>query len=255
VASRSCSRPPGGGFVLPAEHFAAQSQASYLVAARLNGDNRLDLAVTGLATDDVSILLGEAGGSFADGGTIDAGPSPFDIAAADLNRDGDRDLVVGSYAEDGTVSIHKGRGDGTFGPAKSFPAGSSPNGVAVGRLNADRKPDIAVADYDNQYTILLAKKGGKFSSRTKPLDESPAQVDIFDYNGDRRADLAIADGGRPTFHVLRGKGRRGRFRPALNFTTAHGQQYGIATGRFNDDKLDDVAVTSYFSGVTVRLSR
>ena len=96
-----------------------------VVAGDFNGDGKLDLAIANQGVNNtsqnasVSLLLGNGDGTFIAGtatpftSTINNGP--FNIAAADLNRDGKLDLVLttGNGAPS-TLDILLGNGDGTF---------------------------------------------------------------------------------------------------------------------------------------------
>ena len=58
------------------------------------------------------------------------------IAVADLNGDGNLDIVVANecnnnFCENGTVSVLLGNGDGTFQPAATYSTGATTNGVAT----------------------------------------------------------------------------------------------------------------------------
>jgi hypothetical protein len=57
-------------------------------------DGILDVAATGGAPEAVSVLLGKGDGSFAEPQTFAGGSTPGVTAAADLNADGNVDLVV-----------------------------------------------------------------------------------------------------------------------------------------------------------------
>ena len=232
----------GAGFALPAQQFPAVGETSYVVAAHLNGDRKLDLAATGLLTSDVTLLEGDGNGGFSDAGTLTAGPDPFPLVAGDFNRDGDTDIVVGNSGDD-TVSYFKGEGDGTFGSPTTFPGGGAPNGMIVGRIDGDRRPDIAIADYSDEYTILLSRGGG-FQSRTRSLGDSPADVTLFNFDNRGPKDLAFVDATLDKVLVLRGKGTRGRFRQARSFPAGDGV-YGVAKGRFNGDRRDDLATAAF----------
>jgi hypothetical protein len=232
----------GAGFTLPPQQFPAADETSYVVAAHLDGDRKLDLAATGLVSSDVTLLKGDGNGGFTDAGTITAGVDPFPLVAGDFNRDGDTDIVVGNSGED-TVSYFKGQGNLTFASPTTFPAGAAPNGMTVGRIDDDRRPDIAIADYGDQYTVLLSRGGG-FASRTRPLGESPADVTLFNFDGEGPKDLAFVDADLDKVHVLPGRGERGRFGRARKFPAGAGV-YGVAKGRFNDDRLDDLATAAF----------
>jgi hypothetical protein len=67
-------------------------------------------------------------------------PTPFALAALDVNRDGKLDLVVGSTG----IAVLIGNGDGTFQPRVSYFTGLGRIYVLrAGDLNGDGKPDLA----------------------------------------------------------------------------------------------------------------
>lgn len=69
----------------------------------LNGDGKLDLAVTD-GESNVSILLGTGTGSFEPFTSVSAGTSPSAVAIGDFNQDGKPDLAVANY-DSNNVSI------------------------------------------------------------------------------------------------------------------------------------------------------
>ena len=60
----------------------------------------MDLAVANSQSDNVSVLRGGAGGSFAAPVDFAAGNEPFAVAAGDLDADGEQDLVVANITSD-----------------------------------------------------------------------------------------------------------------------------------------------------------
>ena len=60
----------------------------------LNGDGKLDLAVAGLDSQVLTLLVGKGDGTFPQSINYLAGVAPFSIAAGDLNGDGKPDLVI-----------------------------------------------------------------------------------------------------------------------------------------------------------------
>jgi hypothetical protein len=79
-----------------------------LAVADLNGDGRLDLAVSDPGTGKVSVLLGTAQGQFIMNGDYDVGNSPQAVAAGDLNGDGRTDLVaVNLNSMDGMILLNQ----------------------------------------------------------------------------------------------------------------------------------------------------
>ncbi|MDQ2946772.1 MAG: VCBS repeat-containing protein [Acidobacteriota bacterium] len=115
-----------------------------MTVADFNGDGKADLAVANLASDDVSILLGNGDGTFRTALPMPpglAGTQPIAVASADLNGDGKIDLGVANLVSG--VSVGLDNGDGTF-QFSSYQGGSA-GALAIGDLNGDGKLDIAVA--------------------------------------------------------------------------------------------------------------
>src|SRR3954468_1948471 len=77
----------------PAADYAAGSNPNALVVADLNGDTRPDLAVANSSGSDVSVVLGNANGTFQPAQNFATGAKPTSVAAGDFNADGKIDLV------------------------------------------------------------------------------------------------------------------------------------------------------------------
>jgi Bacterial Ig domain/FG-GAP-like repeat len=94
----------GGSFAAPAS-FAAGDAPSAVAVGDFNGDSDPDLAVANWGDPSsgldggVSVLLGEAGGSFAAPANFAAGEIPVEIAVGDFDGDADPDLAVANEPE------------------------------------------------------------------------------------------------------------------------------------------------------------
>jgi hypothetical protein len=107
------------------------------------------------------VLIGNGNGAFKPAVNYPAANSPFNVLAADMNGDGNLDIVVSNWGtpnpakNDGAVTVLLGKGNGTFRPAQTFPSGGAEApSVAVAALN--------VADSLNQnstgvVTVLINK--------------------------------------------------------------------------------------------------
>ena len=153
----------------------SSSYGHAIVSADLDGDGNLDLAVTNDDTDDVSVLWGNGDGTFTPNATtLSVGnalfESPVAIAIADIDGDGNLDIVTANdIADTVTVLLSKGKGLRTFYDAKESPVGlssetpMSPEAIAVGNFNGDGKLDVVTANLsDDSVTVLLGNGDGTF---------------------------------------------------------------------------------------------
>jgi len=216
----------------------------------LNGDGKLDLAVSNRGTDDVSILLGLGNGSFGAASSFAARTGPNGVAIGDYNGDGRPDLAV---TNGGThdVSILLGLGGGAFGPPTNFAVGNTPGSVATGDLNGDGRLDLAVANYwAHTVSVLLGDGAGAFGSAVNyPVHPfNPNSVKIADLNADGKPDLAVAvTGGLSVVSILLGSGG-GAFSPAVDFTTDRfSGPASVVIADFNGDHKLDLATSNLFS--------
>jgi hypothetical protein len=97
-------------------HYPVGSSPQSIAAGDLNGDGIPDLAVANAGSNSVSVLLGNADGTFQRAVNYPTGMRPVSVAVGDFNGDGVPDLAVAN-SDGSTVSILLGRGDGTFQPA------------------------------------------------------------------------------------------------------------------------------------------
>src|SRR5947209_9285209 len=105
-------------FAAPAGYAAGITPIA-VVTADFNGDGRLDIAVANNSDSTVSILLGNADGTFQAARNFATGAGPQSVAVGDFNSDGKLDLVTANGYD---VSVLLGNGAGTFG---------APTGIAL----------------------------------------------------------------------------------------------------------------------------
>lgn len=189
-------------------------QAAYAIAtADLNGDNKLDLVVTGQdpTTQEwsYSVLLGNGYGTFQTPAfyaqSVIGTPSAFVIA--DFNNDHKPDLAIALGANaSNSLAVLLGNGDGTFGsPTYVFDAGAST--VVTADFNGDGNADLAVGATAGT-GLLLGHGDGSFQPVVFPPELINLAVEATaDFNNDGRPDL-LFDGqiglgnGDATFTVL-----------------------------------------------------
>ena len=169
--------------------------------ADFNEDGKMDLAVP--SGFGFSILLGNGAGGFAPGTHITTANSSS-IRAADLDGDGNVDLVMVSQELNGKTSVVRGDGTGGFSAPLQFNIGTFPSDLTLADFNNDTRLDLAVttATQDNPNTsqqrssvaVLLGDGAGGFGSPvTFPTDRGAAHVIAADLNGDTRPDIITAN--------------------------------------------------------------
>jgi hypothetical protein len=240
-------------FVAPFLSFDAAGFPASVAIGDLNGDGKPDLVTASHGANEVSVLLGNADGTFGPKSDFAAGDTPRGLAIADLNGDGKPDLVTANSGAN-TVSVLLGNGDGTFAPKTDFGSGGAPYSVAIGDLNGDGKPDLAVANMSaNTVSVLPGNGNGTFAPKTDfGTGSEPRSVAIGDLNVDGKADLAVSTSQSSAVSVLLGSGN-GTFEPKTDFGTGLDPN-SVAIGDLNGDGKPDLAVASGSNTVSVLLN-
>jgi VCBS repeat protein len=168
-----------------------------LVLRDLNGDGKIDVAFScgGFQGGLLGVHMGKGDGTFGPIATYASGGQPWGMAAGDVDRDGDLDLVVAND-DDSNVGVYINPGNGLFKPRVVYPSGkSNPSAVAVEDLDGDAWPDLAVANASgNNIAILLNNGDGTFGApQTFPVHNEPILLALGDFNGDGMMDIASAN--------------------------------------------------------------
>jgi len=213
----------------------------FATVADLNGDGNLDFASANqddTSGNDVSVYLGDGAGNFTLAGHFAACTNPHEVAAGDLDEDGNADLAVVCWG--GSVAhVLFGNGDGTFGAPTSLSVGSAPHSVVVADLNGDGNLDIATADHNsNTVSVLLGRGDGTFQSRrATTVGGGPHSMRAGDLNGDGILDLVTANDSGDSVSVLLGRGN-GTFDRA-DYAVGD-EPKGVAIGDIDGDGRPDI---------------
>lgn len=156
----------GATLAQPAVQYAAGpagGNVRALALADVNQDGKLDIVTANECSYTVGVLLGTGTGTFQPGTTYSfgSGHCPYDIAVADVNRDGYADLLTANYGS-ASAGVLLGTATGTFQAASTYAVGAASGGsvaaysLAVVDANGDNRPDLVTANFgDNSVSVLL----------------------------------------------------------------------------------------------------
>ncbi len=163
-----------GGFTASAS-YRVGSQPFFIATGDFNADGKADLVFANNAGNGVTVLLGNGAGAFSEAaGSPFSVASPWSVTVADIDGDGDQDIVAGSAVTGVTILLGNGKGGFTVVPGAT--GGSIPISVAAGDFNKDGVMDIAAANYGaGTVSVLL---GGAAATKTLLTTTSPITVPL-----------------------------------------------------------------------------
>lgn len=202
-------------------------------------------------------LEGRAYMSFSAPVSYPAASSPVAMITADVNNDGNPDVLTSNAG--GSVTVLLGNGDATFHAPQVSPlglvsVGSSYTGSQAGTLaaadfNNDGRIDVASVVSGTSAVIALGNGDGTFSSpHLTSLGSGPTRITTGDVNADGRTDLLVAnDVGTGSVSVVLGNGD-GTFAAALTYAAGPSAQDVKAADMNHDGKLDLVVADAVSAG-------
>jgi hypothetical protein len=219
-----------------------------VAVADMNGDGKMDLVV-GTNPKGVGVLLNDgsatvvgaptwtapAGGAFASG-----------LAVADLDADGDPDVVLSEF-DTNRFGVYRNTGSGGLAAPVlySSAAGGLQQGLAVGDFDGDAAPDVAVVYRSNGFVGIYLGDGAGAFTESDAFSTGFAVagfVSAADFDADGVLDLAVQVQGasNPTTAtaVLIGDGAGG-FAPAVTAPAA-ANPTDVRAVDFTGDGLPDL---------------
>lgn len=143
-----------GGFepvepIAPTDDFASRrfeedQRVADVAVGDFNKDGFDDVASIHTDRSDVRIELGDGTGALVDSTTVASDRFPRAVVAADLNRDGQRDLVILSQILD-QVTVIIAKGSLSFRAARGYQVSDQPRALALGNFDDKSGRDILVA--------------------------------------------------------------------------------------------------------------
>ena len=164
--------------------------------ADVNGDRDLDIVVPNTAPGPttLTVLLGDGRGDFrrAPQSPFKASDRAYFVAVADLNGDGQPDIVV-THDDASIATIHLGNGKGDFTQAANSPLqlGNRAYGVVPVDLNRDGKIDLAFGAEHGVAVFLGDGRGGFKRGTGSPFRTGKGTwlIEVVDVNHDGKPDF------------------------------------------------------------------
>lgn len=228
-------------------------------AADINGDGNIDIISASRGENKIAWFPNNGDGIWGEQQVIVTYPemetsqfgSNFKIYAADLNEDGNVD-VISTSEEDNTIAWYENLGDGRFSSPNILTSeASEPNDLFVADLTNNGSLDVIFTDNDE--AGWFENESGTFSEKkTISSDiESPNAVYAADLNGDGNKDVMTANSSYDLASWIENEGD-GSFGEVHNFSFGsyssadHGVDI-IAADFDADDDIDVAILRNYYS--------
>jgi tetratricopeptide (TPR) repeat protein len=255
----------GAGGFSASEDYRLADRVWGVRAGDLDGDHRLDLAavtgVTGAPDSDLWVARNRGGGKFSDPERCPSQGGPNDLAIADVEGDGDLDVLVactGAAATNylGCVALHVNDGRGSLTARNDLAAGPTPRFVTAADLDGDGAPDLVASNWQVDKVSVLRNLGSTKFAEPLPLETGlqPHGTIACDLDDDRDLDLAVASIDSDEVNVFASRGN-GTYLPPVSFAAGDGTCFLGAADADGDGRPDLLAVNMNSNDISLLFNR
>jgi hypothetical protein len=197
-----------GTFQVPEILYTQGQSPDWITAVTLRNNGPVDLAVTNGDSNTVEVFLGNGDGTFQPSTQTSLAQVPTFILPADINNDGNQDLVIGLIVANDAIQpqfeVLLGNGTGGFSGTLIPPTISGYNGaiptswIAVGDVNSDGYVDVVPTVSGGLAVAYLNQSGQSFLmgnpfGPNNGADDAALVVALGDMNEDGCLDAVETD--------------------------------------------------------------
>jgi hypothetical protein len=173
-----------GTFITDSSFYVSGTNKYEIISTDFDNDGYLDIAIS-TGPDLVWIYNNDGNAIFSLDSTYQVYFEPVSIFSADLNIDGNLDLVTANYQND-NISVLLNYGDGTFGIDSSYATGDGPGSIFAADMDGDGDLDLANRNSLSQDISIHLNNGSAIFSPHLLYSLPDRALEIFsaDLDGD-----------------------------------------------------------------------
>ena len=177
-----------------------------IVAGDMNGDGFMDICFSSWNGFDMEYYWGDGTGHFTrQFGLNDPARAIQGMTMADLDSDGDLDILMGNFDTNAGIGYYQNNGEGVFTRVTGLglpDTGNRSETVNLGDIDSDGDLDVLICGYDDHYDLYRNNEGHFFKIQTFPATSyfDPGGIGVdngafgdFDNDGDLDLFLPAAD--------------------------------------------------------------